>query len=584
MFRAKFTESSRTLLYSAAVLALGAVALFYGARSGSSTVHAKNAAVSNSITSSTFAGTGTGNIPDLPSGCEPSVGPPLNVTFNVTGMSGAVTNVAVSFTGAHTWVGDVSSTLIAPNGASHVIFSRTEATSSTALGGSDNLGGTYNFSDSFTSPPSGGWWQEALSSTSTDHTMTPGNYRTTQAGGAGATSPAPATNMNAAFAGVADANGTWTLRFTDGCNLDTGSVSAATLTLDTGSVGVVHDANTDFNGDGKTDYVVVRATTSPLTEATAPTLARRSFDPEVRLTPGHRAAKVDGSASAIAPPLFWYTAINGTSTTGVGQLGDFATDTILTEDFDGDGKDDPTVWTDGPATQANFKIFQSSTNTVRVEFFGQSGDDPAVIGDYDGDGTADPAVYRCPPASSGQCFYFFRGSLNNPNGNVTYVPWGSGIDGDFFPYVGDFDGDGKNDFCIQGADPSAPSQGLFYLAKSGGGVEYIYWGLSVDFLSPGDYDGDGRTDICVRRTINGQRFHFIAFRDGTTSSFIPWGISGDVSTPGDYDGDGKTDLAIWRQNDDPTQNFFWILKSTGGVTQFEWGQSGDFPVAGWPVH
>jgi hypothetical protein len=390
--------------------------------------------------------------------------------------------------------------------------------------------------------------------------------------------------MNAAFAGVADANGTWTLRFTDGCNLDTGSVSAATLTLDTGSVGVVHDANTDFNGDGKTDYVVVRATTSPLTEATAPTLARRSFDPEVRLTPGHRAAKVDGSASAIAPPLFWYTAINGTSTTGVGQLGDFATDTILTEDFDGDGKDDPTVWTDGPATQANFKIFQSSTNTVRVEFFGQTGDDPAVIGDYDGDGKADPAVYRCPPASSGQCFYFFRGSLNNPNGNVTYVPWGSGIDGDFFPYVGDFDGDGKNDFCIQGADPSAPSQGLFYLAKSGGGVEYIYWGLSGDFLIPGDYDGDGKTDICVRRTINGQRFHFIAFRDGTTSSFIPWGISGDVSTPGDYDGDGKTDLAIWRQNDDPTQNFFWILKSTGGVTQFEWGQSGDFPVAGWPVH
>ena len=127
------------------------------------------------------------------------------------------------------------------------------------------------------------------------------------------------------------------------------------------------------------------------------------------------------------------------------------------------------------------------------------------------------------------------------------------------------------------------------MLKSGGGVEYVDWGLSSDFLIPGDYDGDGKTDLCVRRTVGGLRQHFILHRTGSTSQ-IQWGITGDSSVPGDYNGDGRTDLAIWRGNTDGTQNYFWVLNSgSGTVSTQEWGQcptvaTCDFAVAGWAVH
>jgi hypothetical protein len=490
----------------------------------------------------------------------------------------------------HTFVGDVTATLIAPNGASHTIFGHTLATTATSFGDSSDLGAQYIFSDNAPTPPNGGWWQAATAAGAAV-IMPTGTYRTTASGGAGATNPQPPTSINAAFSGVANPNGTWTLRLTDSCAGDTGAITAATLTVQAAAVPL--DANVDMNGDGKTDYVVARGTTTPLAEGAASTnypIARGNYS-----ALDERPAKgVRGSSSAVpqAPPIYWYTALNGPGTTSVVQLGDAATDIITPEDFDGDGKDDVAVWTEAAATVANFKILRSSTMTVDTQIFGQTGDDPAVVGDYDGDGKADPAVYRCPgvAAPDGQCYFFYRGSNANPGGNITYVPWGFGVDGDFFPYVGDLDGDGKNDFCIQRANPASPSSGQFVLLRSSDmGVEWIPWGLSSDFLIPGDYDGDGKTDICVRRTVGGARQHWILFRTGTSTMRV-WGVTGDSSVPGDYDGDGKTDLAIWRPNTDPTQNYFWVSNSSNGSTSIlEWGQCAtvstcDFAVAGWLVH
>jgi subtilisin-like proprotein convertase family protein len=588
----KMNQSTRSMFYAATVISLAAIGLWIGVQNNK--IEANTTFVSaNTAPAATFTGTGTGNIPDLPSGttCQTAQGAPLNITFNVTGITGSVSNVALSMTATHSWVGDLTTTLIAPNGASHVLFARTGATTSGSSGDSDNLAGTYSFADANTTPPSGGWWQETTAVST--HNMTAGAYRTTAPGGAGATDPAPATNMNAAFSGVANANGTWTLRVTDGCNIDTGSVSAATLTVE-GAAAVPSDANVDFNGDGKTDFVVARGTTTPLSEGTSTSefAPRRNFDSSLETKSRTRR---DKSENLIAPPIYWYTSINGSGVTGVGQLGDAATDFLTPEDFDGDGKDDLAVWTPGAAGTANFKILQSSNNTVRVELFGQDGDDPAVVGDYDGDNKADTAVYRCPDSAGadGQCYFFYRGTMNNPSGNVTYVPWGFGVDGDFFPYVGDFDGDGKNDFCIQRANPSSPTNGQFILLKSNGlGIEYINWGLSSDFLIPGDYDGDGKTDLCVRRSNTpsaGQRTYYILTRTGATNQ-VQWGINGDTSVPGDYDGDGKTDLAIWRGSATPGASRFWILNSSNSsVSQFVWGQcpttnTCDFAVASWLIH
>jgi hypothetical protein len=584
-------ESSRTLLYSAAVLTFAAVALFIGAKY--KTIEASpSVGATNAIPSATFAANaGTlGAITDHVSGCDATGATPRNVTFTVSGITGSVSAVELNSltfgAPAHSWVGDIEAVLIAPNGASHSVFGRTLATTATSCGDSTDATGPYTFSDAAAAPPNGGWWQTA-NILGAAVGMTSGSYRTTNIGGAGATIPMPPTSMNPSFTGVANANGTWTLRLSDHGGGDTGSVSAATLSV-TGAA-VTADANVDFNGDGKTDFVVARATLTPLTEATAPGLApiANAYDPEVK----GRRRTVPKTENAIAPPIYWYTQFNGSASQGVGQLGDAATDFVLSEDFDGDAKDDLVVWTEGAAGVANFKVLQSLTNTVTSQLFGQAGDDPAVLGDYDGDNKADAAVYRCPGIAdpAGQCYFFYRGSNANPGGNITYVPWGFGNDGDFFPNTGDFDGDGKNDFCIQRTNPSQAGQGQFVLLRSSDlGIEYVSWGLDSDFIIPGDYDGDGKTDFMVRRTVSGARQHWLLTRTGATS-FINWGITGDTSVPGDYDGDGKTDLAIWRGSLDSSQNFFWILNSSNfSVTQFEWGQcpagNCDYPVANWAVH
>jgi hypothetical protein len=298
----------------------------------------------------------------------------------------------------------------------------------------------------------------------------------------------------------------------------------------------------DFNGDGRTDWAITRA---------------------------------NGGLKE------WWIQMNNSASSVAGQFG-LATDRAIPADYDGDGKADIAVWREAPATQAAFYIYQSSTGTVRTELFGQTGDFPTTVADYDGDGKADVSVYRSGASAGAQSYFYYRGSLNNPSGIITYVPWG--INGDT-QTVGDFDGDGKGDFCIR---RDIGGQGTFILLRSSdSAVEFIPWGLPTDTIVPGDYDGDGKSDFCLARIVGGAGNFFILQRNGggTGASPIVFGIAAtDLLAPGDYDGDGKTDIAIWRANADPTQNYFWVRQaSNGAVVSFEWGQSGDETPAEWNV-
>jgi hypothetical protein len=524
-----------------------------------------------------------GAIPDRGAvGCGPPAGPNRDVTFTVSGLGGAPTSVSIDMTVTHTWVGDVNASLIAPNGATHVIFSRTGATTATSCGDSSDLGGLYNFTDTAAGV---NWWQAAATAGIGDP-IPLGNYRTTQAGPQATTNNSPATDMSAAFTGVADPNGTWILRLNDVGGGDTGSISAANLTI-AAAGGPSGPANVDIDGDGFTDWVVLRDLGTPAFGERSSTTAinRGVYTFRERQELDRTTPLPEGGSAGIA----WFMKSNQTGAESGTVFGNPISDFATPADFDGDGKTDIAVWRPGAPDVAAFHILQSSDLTVRTELFGQNGDNPTTVGDYDGDGKADPAVYRCPPfPTTGQCFFFFRGSSNNPGGAITYVPWGSGTTGDFFINNGDFDGDGKHDFCIQRANPLDASKGQFVLLRSSdGGVEFINWGLSSDFILPGDYDGDGKSDFMVRRTQGGQRQHYLLTRTGggTGAAWIPWGIVGDVSVPGDYDGDGKQDLAIWRPNADPAQNFFWVLRSSdGAVVMMEWGMQGDYPAANWYVN
>ena len=171
---------------------------------------------------------------------------------------------------------------------------------------------------------------------------------------------------------------------------------------DLSPLGLSSGTTVDINGDGKTDFGVVRNT--------------------------------GGGASG---QLTWFFDINGTTNSNSVNWG-INSDWVLMADFDGDGKDDITVWRPGPGGTAAFYILQSSNGTARIVQFGQNGDIPTVVGDYDNDGKADPAVYR----DGSPSLWFYLGSAT---GTVTTVAWGTGGD---VPAPGDWNGDGKNDFGI----------------------------------------------------------------------------------------------------------------------------------------
>jgi len=237
-----------------------------------------------------------------------------------------------------------------------------------------------------------------------------------------------------------------------------------------------------------------------------------------------------------------------------------STDKLTPADYDGDDKTDLAVWREAPAGQAAFYILQSSTSTIRTEFFGQTGDKPVSVGDWDGDGKADVSVYR-DSAVGAQSYFYYRGSLNNPSGNVTYIPWGTTGDK---PVRGDFDGDGKQDAAVF-------RSGVWYILQSSNNqLRADYWGLATDKFVSGDFDGDAKTDLAV---VRGGVWYIKQSSTGAPV-YINWGLDTDILVPADYDGDGKTDAAVYRGG-------VWYIRqsSSGNMSVQNFGLSSDAPIA-----
>jgi hypothetical protein len=303
-------------------------------------------------------------------------------------------------------------------------------------------------------------------------------------------------------------------------------ISDANFTITPG-VTVGQKPPLDFDGDGKTDYMVTR----------------------------------DNSGT-----LAWYLMQSTNGFTGV-NWGTTVTDVPVPGDYDGDNKWDIAIWRQG--TPAFYYILKSSTNTLQIVPFGQTGDDPRITQDYDGDGKTDPAVTRSEGGNLN--FYILRSTLG-----FTGVTFGVGTTD--IGVRGDFDGDGKADVAVYRSGTGVPANSFFVLRSSDGVVQARNWGiLGADYIVPGDFDGDGKTDYAIWRgaTAGGDGgWYWLRSSDGVLGS-LAFGTFGDRPVPGDYDGDGKTDQAVWRPGSPST---FYVNRSTSGFTAIGFGQLGDTPT------
>jgi hypothetical protein len=296
----------------------------------------------------------------------------------------------------------------------------------------------------------------------------------------------------------------------------------------------------DFDGDSKTDYAIARN-------------------------------------NAGLNQIEWYIALSGggVSVFPFGVSAEFNIARMMGCDFDGDGRDDATIWRSAATPAAGFLILQSSNSTLRFEQFGTTGDDPRVVYDYDGDGRCDPAVFRTSDDT-----WYYRGSSNNAAGVVTFVRWGT-----TFASPGDFDGDGRGDFLDQ-------QGGNWWLLRSSDlTFQVVQLATGAAFSVPGDYDGDGKTDVAVTITEGTNRAWYHVASSNPTQDLIAsrriWGPSAGTTnrTQGDYDGDGRTDYAVWNEGTAPDIPAFWVLPANGSPAMtFGWGinaVTNDFPIAGY---
>jgi uncharacterized delta-60 repeat protein len=238
----------------------------------------------------------------------------------------------------------------------------------------------------------------------------------------------------------------------------------------------------DFDGDGKADVSVYRASTNT-----------------------------------------WYRFLSGNSIVQQTTFG-ISGDIPVPEDYDNDRKTDIAIFR---PTSGDWWYLSSINGTPVYNHWGQNGDIP-LPSDFDGDGKSDFVLYR--PTENN---WYLYGST----GQVTTKNFGSAGDK---PVIGDFDGDAKSDLAI-----FRPSTGDWWYQSSINNIQYaVHFGISTDIPSPADFDGDGKTDFAVYRASTG--VWYILNSSNGSATIVKFGISEDKPVAADYDGDGKADIAVYR--------------------------------------
>lgn len=203
----------------------------------------------------------------------------------------------------------------------------------------------------------------------------------------------------------------------------------------------------DYDGDGKTDYALIRVQASALVwyimSSSTNTVKAITFGSLTGATgpavfPGAdfngdgRDELVYLTRNAAGTVVNYFI---GDANTGAGVItrsfGNYNTDfSVAPDDYTGDGRADFVAVRETQGTQAIWYILNSFTNTVTATPFGIPDPtftdlDVPVRGDFDGDNRHDICVWR----STNQTFYYISSQFNNiqaqKSGDATDLPLGS---------------------------------------------------------------------------------------------------------------------------------------------------------------
>jgi len=304
-----------------------------------------------------------------------------------------------------------------------------------------------------------------------------------------------------------------------------GSVLAASATLAYAGQPNMFRKVSDFDGDGRADFAVIR----------------------------------DESGRKI-----WYV---WQSTAGF-KVFHWGTgfDVSAAGDYNADGKTDFAVFRDTSTFPPlwTFHILESGSNAYVIKSFTDFGNfgSGRLNQDYNGDGRMDAAINLGEFGSTTSVQVQFSG------------PGGGGFGWsipprEFLIRLGDLDGDGIADKAHYHLDTFL----ITVTNSSNGSTRTIQFGISGDRHLMADFDGDGKGEIAIWRSSTGT-WWWIRSSDGQVNA-AKWGMSGDTPVPADYDGDGKTDLAVWRPG---AQSHFWVYGSQSGAFVVPWGITGDKAV------
>lgn len=514
----------------------------------------------------TVPGSGSGAIPD-----NDESG--LTLTFNVTGLVNPVESINLDLSINHTWVGDLTATLIAPDGiASIVVFGRAGYRKSQSSGTGTNLNGTYTFHDMAANDLWG-----TIDGEDSTFDIPPGSYRSSTKGARLSNGPIVSdfggctTRLNGAFYGLTpeQANGQWTLIITDVVSQDEGMVTATNLTLNEQTdIDLIFEDS--FDGVSYARFAVL-----PASDVLG-SCKKSRFD----FTGNGLADYAYVANDKINELRVWLVQENDTTTSGsvdVFSFGSPEQDFPFEGDIDGDGIKDAVLFR-RPTNGSNhaFYVKRSSRPNDKVLKFtmGQASGISNLIGDYDGDGVEDFAFFNRPFSAGTTNLLIHDSSTGNIReiGGIEYDPGTFRLIGGY-----DYTGDGAADFIIRRAS-SLDAEFIVYDGKTGLVSDTFTFGsISSSGFLVGNYTGSDRADIVIKRTdTNPARWFIRNSDDGIELDFIEFeGFNTNLS--GDYDGDGFDDIAVY----DQTFSTYFIRPSDSpeDVIELDLEVFGLFPLA-----